>query len=712
MIAVVSEFVKDIERILGRKLSEEELDILTRAYDYARVAHEGQFRDSGDEFFTHVVEVAKLVAELKLDTTSIAAALLHDVVEDCGDKGYTIEGIEEEFGPEVARIVDGVSKISELKIEDKIEDENLSSYMKLATLQKMILAMASDVRVILVKLCDRLHNMRTLHFVKDPEKIQKKARETLKIYAPVAHKLGIHRIMWELEDLSFKFLHPHEYRMLKSLVSRKLEERMEITEHYKKTLEEAMRARNIKATVSGRVKHFYSIWRKMTEKQKSFDEIYDLIALRVITEDETSCYNALGIVHSIWSPVPGRFKDYIAVPKSNGYKSLHTTVITERGEYLEIQIRSRKMHEEAEYGLAAHWAYKDGLTAGNKWISRLVEWQNDVISGLSHLKDLETELQMDEVFVFTPKGEPKHLPKGSTPIDFAYTIHTEVGHHFAGAKVNGKLVPIDYELQMGDVVEIIVNKNSLGPSLDWLKYARSPRTRAKIRKFFKEKYHQELVERGKEVLRRLAKRKNMAVEEILNDERIKAFMTRNGIGSADDLVVRLGEGSVTYFDLLRVLDPIQETKRKRRSPRVLKRSPVIVDGLAGIDVIIAKCCNPIPGDRIVGIVSRRGVTIHKTTCRNVRKISTDRMVDVSWAYEALDKPYFATNLLIEARPGSLAQIVDHLERMNIAQKLEVEKKDPNIAFVKLQVFVKDSSHLEEIMNNVRSIPGVEHIRRE
>lgn len=712
MIAVVSEFVKDIERILGRKLSEEELDILTRAYDYARVAHEGQFRDSGDEFFTHVVEVAKLVAELKLDTTSIAAALLHDVVEDCGDKGYTIEGIEEEFGPEVARIVDGVSKISELKIEDKIEDENLSSYMKLATLQKMILAMASDVRVILVKLCDRLHNMRTLHFVKDPEKIQKKARETLKIYAPVAHKLGIHRIMWELEDLSFKFLHPHEYRMLKSLVSRKLEERMEITEHYKKTLEEAMRARNIKATVSGRVKHFYSIWRKMTEKQKSFDEIYDLIALRVITEDETSCYNALGIVHSIWSPVPGRFKDYIAVPKSNGYKSLHTTVITERGEYLEIQIRSRKMHEEAEYGLAAHWAYKDGLTAGNKWISRLVEWQNDVISGLSHLKDLETELQMDEVFVFTPKGEPKHLPKGSTPIDFAYTIHTEVGHHFAGAKVNGKLVPIDYELQMGDVVEIIVNKNSPGPSLDWLKYARSPRTRAKIRKFFKEKYHQELVERGKEVLRRLAKRKNMAVEEILSDERIKAFMTRNGIGSADDLVVRLGEGSVTYFDLLRVLDPIQEAKRKRRSPRVLKRSPVIVDGLAGIDVIIAKCCNPIPGDRIVGIVSRRGVTIHKTTCRNVRNISTDRMVDVSWAYEALDKPYFATNLLIEARPGSLAQIVDHLERMNIAQKLEVEKKDPNIAFVKLQVFVKDSSHLEEIMNNVRSIPGVEHIRRE
>ncbi|MDK2864518.1 MAG: diphosphokinase / guanosine-3,5-bis(diphosphate) 3-diphosphatase [Thermotogota bacterium] len=712
MIAVVSEFVKDIERILGRKLSEEELDILTRAYDYARVAHEGQFRDSGDEFFTHVVEVAKLVAELKLDTTSIAAALLHDVVEDCGDKGYTIEGIEEEFGPEVARIVDGVSKISELKIEDKIEDENLSSYMKLATLQKMILAMASDVRVILVKLCDRLHNMRTLHFVKDPEKIQKKARETLKIYAPVAHKLGIHRIMWELEDLSFKFLHPHEYRMLKSLVSRKLEERMEITEHYKKTLEEAMRARNIKATVSGRVKHFYSIWRKMTEKQKSFDEIYDLIALRVITEDETSCYNALGIVHSIWSPVPGRFKDYIAVPKSNGYKSLHTTVITERGEYLEIQIRSRKMHEEAEYGLAAHWAYKDGLTAGNKWISRLVEWQNDVISGLSHLKDLETELQMDEVFVFTPKGEPKHLPKGSTPIDFAYTIHTEVGHHFAGAKVNGKLVPIDYELQMGDVVEIIVNKNSPGPSLDWLKYARSPRTRAKIRKFFKEKYHQELVERGKEVLRRLAKRKNMAVEEILNDERIKAFMTRNGIGSADDLVVRLGEGSVTYFDLLRVLDPIQEAKRKRRSPRVLKRSPVIVDGLAGIDVIIAKCCNPIPGDRIVGIVSRRGVTIHKTTCRNVRNISTDRMVDVSWAYEALDKPYFATNLLIEARPGSLAQIVDHLERMNIAQKLEVEKKDPNIAFVKLQVFVKDSYHLEEIMNNVRSIPGVEHIRRE
>jgi len=710
LIAVVSDFVKEIERILERQLSEEEVDLLTRAYDYARVAHEGQFRDSGDEFFTHVAEVAKIVAGLKLDTISIAAALLHDVVEDCGDKGYTPQGIEEEFGPEIARIVDGVSKISELKIEDKIEDESLSSYMKLATLQKMILAMASDIRVILVKLCDRLHNMRTLHYVKDPEKIQKKARETLKIYAPIAHKLGIHRIMWELEDLSFKFLYPHEYRLLKSLVSRKLEERMEITEHYKEALEEAMREKGIRATVNGRVKHFYSIWKKMTEKQRSFDEIYDLIALRVITRDEASCYNALGVVHSIWSPVPGRFKDYIAVPKSNGYKSLHTTVITERGEYLEIQIRSKKMHEEAEYGLAAHWAYKDGLTAGNKWIARLVEWQNDVISGLSYLKDLETELQMDEVFVFTPKGEPRHLPKGSTPIDFAYTIHTEVGHHFAGAKVNGRLVPIDYELQTGDVVEIIVNKNSPGPSLDWLKHARSPRTRAKIRKFFKEKYHQELVEQGKEILRRLSKRKNMAVDEILNDEKIKAFMVRNGIGSTDDLIVRLGEGSITYFDLLRVLDPIQETKRKRRSPKALKHSPVVVEGLVGIDVIIAKCCNPIPGDRIVGVVNRRGITIHKTTCKNVKKISSDRTVDVTWAYEALDKPYFPTVLMIEARPGTLAQIVDYLERMNI-EKLEVEKKDPNIAFLKLQILVRDASHLEEIMNNVKSVPGVERIRR-
>ncbi len=714
MIVVAEKYLEDIEKLLGKKLDDEEQDLLIKAYEFARQAHEGQMRESGEPFFTHVVEVSKLVAELKLDVTAVVSALLHDVLEDCKDKGYTLEQIVDEFGSEVARIVDGVTKINELNIETKIEDETLSSRIKLATLQKMIMAMAADLRVILVKLCDRLHNMRTLHHVKDPEKVARKSRETLKIYAPIAHKLGIHRIMWELEDLAFKHLHPDDYRKLKKLVARKLSERERVTNMYINKLGDALKSAGIKAEVTGRVKHFYSIWRKMREKNKEFDEIYDLIALRVITDDKDACYSALGIAHSIWNPVPGRFKDYIAVPKSNGYKSLHTTVITERGEYLEIQIRSRKMHEEAEYGLAAHWAYKEGLDTKNKWITRLIEWHSEVVSGLSHLKDLETELEMDEVFVFTPKGEVKHLPKGATPIDFAYTIHTEIGHHYAGAKVNGRMVPINYELQMGDVVEIIVNKNSSGPSLDWLKYAKSPRTRAKIRRFFKEKYHQELVERGKEVLRRLSKRLSTSVDEILESEKIQNFMIKNGIGSTEDLMSRLGDGSITFYDLLKLFEPTVVTKKHKKAPKSLKQSPVIVEGLTGIDVNMAGCCHPIPGDPIVGVISRRGITIHHEKCSNIKNVPDDKFVEVTWARQFLSTDstvYLPTWLEIEVRSGKAGSIVAYVEHLNLSHKLEVNRKDENVTFIKLHILVKNSTHLEELINMLKGIDGVEKVRR-
>ncbi|HQC37930.1 MAG TPA: RelA/SpoT family protein, partial [Thermotogota bacterium] len=459
---------EEMRRVFGflyKNYTEEELKSVLEAYEFAKLQHAEQFRRSGEPYIIHPLKVAQILAEMKLDTVSIKAGLLHDVVEDTATP---LLEIEQRFGKEVARIVDGVTKIDRLKIDQKNFDQ------KAETVLKMFFAMSQDIRVIMVKLADRLHNMRTMEF-QSPETQKKKAKETLQIFTPIAHRLGIYTIKWQLEDLSFKYLYPEEYAHIASLVDSKRADRELIAQEYLSVLQLTLARNGIQCEISGREKHFYSIWKKMNERGKNFDEIYDLIAVRVITNTDKECYYVLGLVHNLWKPIPGRVKDYIATPKSNGYRSLHTTVITHRGEPLEIQIRDKEMHNEAEFGLAAHWIYKEGKMQKYQqtWLKKLQEWHQDYEQGVTGLNEFQKEIQLEDVYIFSPKGELKHMQKGATTIDFAYSVHTEVGHHYAGAKVNGKIVPIGYELQNGDIVEIIVNKNNPGPSLDWLKYAKS-----------------------------------------------------------------------------------------------------------------------------------------------------------------------------------------------------------------------------------------------
>ncbi len=701
-------FVSEIEEITGKKLSDLEREKLLKAYAMAEYAHEGDFRQSGEPFVEHPKEVSRILARLGVDMDSIIAGLLHDTVEDSHGK-VTLDYIKREFGEDIAKIVDGVTKVSRINApvgEGKVRE-------KLETIQKMLFAMAEDIRVIFVKLADRLHNMRTIDFVKDEEKKRYKAMETLEIYAPIAHKLGIHTIKAELEDLSFKVLHREEYYRLKELISQKRKEREHRTNEYISILKSTLEEHGLKATVEGRYKHYYSIWKKMKEKGKSFSEIYDLIAIRAILNDVKECYTTLGIVHSIWKPLPGRFKDYIAAPKSNGYRSLHTTVITQYGEPLEVQIRDWRMHQEAEYGLIAHWIYKERLDIRTmqKWIEMLLEWKKEVSQGLIGVADLKRELELDEVFVFTPKGEIKHLPKGSTPIDFAYSIHTEIGHHFAGAKVNGRMVPIDYELRNGDVVEIIVNRNSSGPSLDWIKYARSPRTRAKIRKFFKDKYIDQIMEKGKDVLRSVSKRIGKSIDEILSDESMKKFMESQGF-SEKELMVRLGEGSITKDHLLTVLGFLEKQRRKSRKKKRKFEGPiVVVQGMKGLDVHIAKCCRPVPGDRIVGVISRRGITIHRVGCPNVKKVDPDRIFHASWASDVSGD--FVTTVCVEIETKSyLGEVIDRIESLGSSvEKVEMSTTPWDTSRAILGIRVKDLSQTNQILSEIKSMKKVISVER-
>jgi len=693
------------ETIKKNELSESlNIEKIAKAYNYALEKHKGQLRLSGEPYIIHPVEVAKILLSLNLDTTSVVAGLLHDVVEDCN---VSIEEIEREFGSDVAKIVDGLTKIESL-------DFNIpDAEAKIESIRKMILAMASDIRVILVKLADRLHNMRTLSYLKDEKKIVEKSQETLSIYAPIAHRLGIHMIKWELEDLAFKYLYPDEYKELKEKVSKKLAERQEITESYRQQLESFLKEHGIECRVEGRVKHFYSIWQKMKRKNRTFDEIYDLIALRVITGDEVECYKALGFVHSLWTPVPGRIKDYIATPKSNGYRALHTTVITQRAELLEIQIRSFEMHKEAEYGLAAHWRYKEDLTNTRyKWIDQLIEWQKDFLSGVVELGELQNELNPDEVFVFTPKGEVKHLPKGSTTIDFAYSVHTEIGHHYAGAKVNGKIVPIDYKLKNGDIVEIIVNKNSKGPSLDWLKYARSSSTRAKIRKYFKDKYAQELIEKGKEIFRKVSKKLNMSIEELLKEEKIVALMRRYSLKTEKDLFIRIGDGMITQSDLFKLLQPEEDTEFITRKPRKkTKTLDVIVDGATGVEVRFAKCCMPIPGDSIVGIITRSaGISVHRKNCKNVTTTQKDRLIKVRWAMET--KNEYDVWLEIETfNTFSVSELYKSSKPSWRFYEINTKIVDNNFLYHVVRARVRSKEELDDIIQSIKKMKDVIRVRR-
>jgi GTP diphosphokinase / guanosine-3',5'-bis(diphosphate) 3'-diphosphatase len=617
-------------------------DLIVGAFRYAAAAHEGQLRRSGQDFIHHPFGVAKICAELRLDAQTIAAALLHDVVEDTE---ADIEDVRHEFGDEVARLVEGVTKLTGITFHSR-EQAEAENY------RKMIVAMAEDVRVILIKLADRMHNMRTIEYQGKQKQVQK-AKETLEVYAPLAHRLGIHALKWELEDLSFATLHPRKYEEIKAMVAERRADREEHVRQAAELLRAELEKVDIPAEISGRAKHFYSIYEKMAKKGREFNEIYDLTAMRVIVERSgeegtRDCYGALGLIHSLWKPMPGRFKDYIAMPKFNRYRALHTTVIGPEGRPLEIQIRTREMHETAELGIAAHWLYKDGRTRQDEewlqWVRQLMDTQQEESDPGEFMKAFRTDLFDDEVYVFTPKGEVKTLPAGATPIDFAYAVHTDVGHRTVGAKVNGRIVPLHYRLKNGDFVEILTSKSGRGPSRDWMSLAASSRARNKIRQWFSRETRGETEQKGREMLEQALKGQNLPYRKLSGSALMVEVIRETGFRKAEDFYLALGSGKLPASQI------VNKVLQRLKTDEVAEEAPVVkqpkartavasenygirVEGVEDVLVRLAKCCTPVPGDDILGYISLgKGITIHREDCPNAKALmrNPERFTPVDW----------------------------------------------------------------------------------
>jgi GTP pyrophosphokinase len=617
-------------------------DLIVRAFDRAARAHRGQRRRSGEDFVVHPLGVARICAQLRLDDATLTAAILHDTVEDTDTDP---EDIRAEFGDEVVKLVEGVTKLTRIQFQSR-EQTEAENY------RKMIVAMAEDVRVILIKLADRLHNMRTIEYLGKQKQVQK-AKETLEVYAPLAHRLGIHAIKWELEDLSFQTLHPRKYEEIKAMVAERRDDRQEHVEKAGELLRAELEKVDIPADISGRAKHFYSIYEKMAKKGRAFNEIYDLTAMRVIVERSgeegtRDCYGALGLIHSLWKPMPGRFKDFVAMPKANRYRSLHTTVIGPEGRPLEIQIRTREMHELAELGIAAHWAYKAGKRQADDawltWVKQLMESTDEGDHG-EFMRSMRADLFDDEVYVFTPKGEVKTLPAGATPIDFAYAVHTDVGHRTVGAKVNGRIVPLHYRLANSDIVEILTQKQGRGPSRDWLSVAKSSRARNKIRQFFSRENREESERKGRESLEAALKAQNLPYRKLAGSSVLAQVIRESGFKKAEDFYLALGEGKLQAGKIVeKVLQrlktdevaeeevvPLKQPKAKRATAG--DNLGIRVIGVDDVLVRVAKCCNPVPGDPIEGYISLgRGITVHRADCPNVRalKRNPERFTPVEW----------------------------------------------------------------------------------
>jgi GTP diphosphokinase / guanosine-3',5'-bis(diphosphate) 3'-diphosphatase len=621
-------------------------ELVRRAFAFAAAAHEGQQRRSGEPFITHPLGVAKICAELRLDEQTIAAALLHDVVEDTATE---LSAVSEEFGEEIAQLVDGVTKLTRVQFQSR-EQAEAENY------RKMVVAMAGDKRVILVKLADRLHNLRTIEYLGKQKQVQK-AKEALEVYAPLAHRLGIHKMKWELEDLAFQTLHPRKYEEIKAMVAERRADRERHVDEAAEVLRRELEKMDIPAEISGRAKHFYSIYDKMAKKGREFNEIYDLTAMRVIVERNgeegtRDCYGGLGLIHSLWKPMPGRFKDYIAMPKFNGYRSLHTTVIGPEGRPLEIQVRTREMHEMAELGVAAHWAYsgkgKRATQADeewNAWVKQLMDIHADEDDAREFVKSFRTDLFDEEVYVLTPKNQVKMLPTGSTPIDFAYAVHTDIGHRTVGAKVNGRIVPLHYRLRNGDRVEILTSKGGRGPSRDWLSLVASSRARSKIRQFFSREQKEDLEAKGRESLEQALKAQNLPYRKLAGSAVLAGVIRESGYKKAEDFYLALGSGKLTATSIvnkvlqrLKVEAVVSEEAVPRKTP---KAREALASGNYGIKVVgvedvlvrLAKCCTPVPGDDIVGYISLgKGITIHRDDCPNVRALrrNPERFTPVEW----------------------------------------------------------------------------------
>jgi guanosine-3',5'-bis(diphosphate) 3'-pyrophosphohydrolase len=698
-----------------------DLKEIERAYRFAAEHHEGQKRLSGEDFIEHPLAVAQILADLGLDTTTLEAALLHDTVEDTD---VSVADLESGFGPEVSRIVDGLTKLDALSFRSR-EHEQAEN------VRKMIVAMAGDIRVLLIKLADRLHNMRTLSAL-PKDKQRRIATATLEIYAPLAHRLGVQQVKWELEDLSFKTLHPGPYHEIASLVEKRRGERQQYVESVLEAARARIREAGLKAEVEGRPKHLYSIYEKMVVGGKEFNEIYDLAGIRVQVDSVRDVYAALGAIHSLWKPVPGRFKDYIAMPKSNMYQSLHTTVVGPQGRPIEVQIRTREMHRTAEYGIAAHWRYKEGRdgkkakeAADLAWLGQMLEWLKDMADPREFMEGLKIDLYGGQVFCFTPKGDVMNLPAGATPVDFAYAIHTEVGHRTIGAKVNGKLVPLDYELRTGDAVDILTSKaQGEGPSQDWLRWVKTPRARNKIRQWFSRERREDALEDGREQLQRLMRKQNVPLKRLATEDALEQLADEMKFPSLESLYVAIGEGQVSPQSIVaRLARSVQGSTEEDVGEVPLARpvhlgqpsstdvtSGVVVPGSEDVWVRLARCCTPVPGDDILGFVTRgQGVSVHRTDCPNAKSLISqpERLIDVSW--RAGKPTSFVVAVQVEAldRTRLLSDVATVLSdhHVNILSATSAVGRD-RTTMLRFTFELADITHLTEILGAVKKVENV------
>lgn len=698
-------------------------ELIEKAYHHAQRAHAGQKRISGEPYIIHPVEVALILTDIEMDSASICAALLHDVIEDT-DMGYSM--VAEEFGEEIALLVDGVTKLSRINFKSK-EDAQAEN------LRRMLIAMAKDIRVILIKLADRLHNMRTLEY--QSERKQKEiAQETMEIFAPLAHRLGIFKFKWELEDLSFYYLEPDIYYEIAKRLKRKRKEREDYVHELIEQINKGLEQIGIKADIEGRPKNIFSIYKKMLKQGKDIDEIYDKIAIRVVVNDVRDCYGVLGIIHTMWKPLPGRFKDYIATPKPNMYQSLHTTLIGKGGEPFEVQIRTWDMHRTAEYGIAAHWRYKEGINPKDKkfdeklsWLRQILEWQQEVKDTNEFMESLKIDLFDDTVFVFTPKGKVIELPKGACPVDFAYRVHTEVGHQCTGARVNGRIVPLDYPLGNGDIVEIITSKNSTGPSYDWLNFVKTSSAKSRIKQWFNREKRQANILKGHDLLEKELRKKHFSTKEFLREDKLLEVARRFGYNSADDLRAAIGDGNITvnqvlnkqkelFFHDAQVEDIVPLSAPDRVIPHRDRDSGALrIKGVDSVAIRLAHCCNPLPGDQVLGYITRgRGVSVHRQDCPNLQnylRTEKDRIIDVEWAE---DRGIYTVEIEVKAidRARLTADIMNIIAdmRINILSVFSRATKN-DLAVMNLKLEIKDMSHMYAVMQRLQKVKDVLDVRR-
>ncbi|KAF1299627.1 GTP pyrophosphokinase [Enterococcus sp. JM4C] len=720
--------------LVSQYMGPKHVAFVQKACDYATQAHEGQVRKSGEPYIIHPIQVAGILAELRMDPHTVATGFLHDVVEDTD---VTLEDLAEAFGKDVAMLVDGVTKLG--KIKYKSHEEQLAENHR-----KMLLAMAQDLRVIMVKLADRLHNMRTLKHLRE-DKQRRIAQETMEIYAPLAHRLGISRIKWELEDTALRYLNPKQYYRIVHLMQSKREEREAYVTETVEDIRVATEELEIYAEIYGRPKHIYSIYRKMKDQKKQFDEIYDLLAIRVIVDSIKDCYAVLGAIHTKWKPMPGRFKDYIAMPKANMYQSLHTTVIGPKGNPVEIQIRTHEMHEIAEFGVAAHWAYKegktektepDGMTKQLSWFHEIIELQDESYDASEFMEGVKGDIFSDKVYVFTPKGDVTELPKGSGPLDFAYSIHTDVGNKTTGAKVNGKMVQLDYKLKNGDIIEILTSPNSFGPSRDWLKMVATSKAKNKIKRFFKVQDREENIIRGHEMVTKCLNDLGFAPKEFLTKAKMSEALDRFNFQAEDDMYAAVGYGELSALTLTNRLTEKERREREKEKQKqeaedilnqTVKKEPekmkvrheggIVIQGVENLLIRISRCCNPVPGDEIVGYITKgRGISIHRADCANVQSKDElpERLIEVEWEDSGNTKKEYDADLEIYGynRSGLLNDVLQTINSMtkNLVS-VEAKTTKDKMATIHVTLGIQNLSHLKTIVDKIKMVPDVHGVRR-